>query len=548
MENFAVYYHDRTKHLPWRYAASPGYLDWETQPYPYRFWEGAPRLELPFPPDPEAPYEYLYLYPKEVKPFGVETVAKFLELALGLSAVKSAGGSTWTVRMNPSSGNLHPTEAYLVIPDLGGLSGVFHYNPYLHALEKLRDLPAPLARALKNHFGTEGFMLVLTAIPWREAWKYGERAFRYCLLDAGHAVGSVRFSANLQGWKATYLNALSDDDLETILGFDKVSFPPGEEELPELALWVYPNSVSEVPKDLPPELVEAFRNLPFYGRPNLLSPERRIWSLVYEAFKRLKKPKTPPRKFVYENKPLKFLVEPAIKRAAEVIRRRRSGHAYDPRAAVSEEAFLQILDRTLPRNFASPFDAEVSPAYANLVVFVHRVVGLPPGLYLFVRNRELLPLLRGRLRPEFLWEEVREDLFLLAEGDLTREAGYLSCMQDIAADAAFALAVLSLFGPVVERAPWEYRNLHYEAGLIGQALYLEATALGLKGTGIGCFYDDLTHQLLGLAEVEPPLGGNLLETHLSVDRTFQVLYHFAVGKAFEDPRLKTLPPYSHLRR
>ncbi len=545
MENPAIYYHDRTKHYPWRYAASPGYLDWDTQPNPYRFWEGAPTVELPLLPDSKTPYEYLYLYPEGAKSFNLENLSKFLELALGLAAVKSAGGSTWTVRMNPSSGNLHPTECYLIIPDIAGLRGIYHYNPYLHALEKIRELPLQAASLIKSYYGTEGFIAVLTSVPWRESWKYGERALRYCLLDAGHAAGSVRFSANLKGWKVKYLNAAGDDELTTLLGFDKVSFPEGEEEYPELALFVFSNTTEDVPRDLPPALVELVKDLPLLGKPNTLSPERVIWEIVYETFEALKKPKTPPVRYRYGNKPLLMLAPPKIPVAEEIIRKRRSGHIYNPSVYLKGEEFLQILDRTVARDLASPFDAEISPNYVSLILFVHRVEGFPKGLYAFIRNKKHLHLMREHLSKNFLWREVYENLYLLGEGDLTREAGYLSCTQDIAADSAFAVAMVAEFEPVVSARPWEYRTVHYEAGLIGQALYIEATALGYKGTGIGCFFDDLTHELLGLANIEAPFGGNLLQPKVAVDRTLQVVYHFTVGGAFEDPRIQTYPPYAH---
>ncbi|MBI5585113.1 MAG: hypothetical protein HY892_14970 [Deltaproteobacteria bacterium] len=62
-------------------------------------------------------------------------------------------------------------------------------------------------------------------------------------------------------------------------------------------------------------------------------------------------------------------------------------------------------------------------------------------------------------------------------------------------------------------------------------LYLEAEARGMRGTGMGCFFDDITHELLGLA-----------------DDTFQDLYHFSIGRPVEDRRLTTLPPYDHLEK
>jgi len=547
MENPALYYHNRTKHYPWRYAKSLGYLDWDTQPNPFRFWEGAEVVKLPLLEDPKHPPLALY-DPKFAaeEPFTLESLSKFLELALGLSAWKSAGGSTWAVRMNPSSGNLHPTECYLVLPDIAGLRGVYHYNPYMHALEKIRDIPAPVARALREHFKTELFIAVLTSIPWRESWKYGERALRYCLLDTGHAVGTLRFSANLQGWKVKWLSALGDADLRTILGFDKVQFHEGEDEYPELALAVFPKSVPDVDRDIPPKLVEAFRELPVYGKPNVLSPDRVIWEIVYTTAGALEKPRTSPLRFSYGDKPLRVEVPYKLPTAEEIIRTRRSGHIYDPKVWIDRETFLQILDRTSPRDSFSPFDVEISPTYISLLLFVHRVRGLERGLYTYIRNKEHLKLFKERFKKDFLWEEVEENLYLLAEGDTRDIAAYLSCMQDIAGDGAFAVAMLADFRDVFKH-PWVYRNIHWEAGLIGQVLYLEATGYGIKGTGIGCFFDDLTHEVVGLAKIYKGVMSNLLEPQVEADPTVQVVYHFTVGGAYEDPRIQSFPPYAHLK-
>ncbi len=77
--------------------------------------------------------------------------------------------------------------------------------------------------------------------------------------------------------------------------------------------------------------------------------------------------------------------------------------------------------------------------------------------------------------------------------------------------------------------PWFYPRLYWETGLVGQVLYLEAEAAGMRSTGIGCFFDDAMHQVLGIR-----------------DLSWQSLYHFTVGGAVDDPRLKTLPPYAHL--
>jgi hypothetical protein len=92
--------------------------------------------------------------------------------------------------------------------------------------------------------------------------------------------------------------------------------------------------------------------------------------------------------------------------------------------------------------------------------------------------------------------------------------------------------MIAEFGEVLRtQGPWWYRRLFWESGVLGQVLYLEAEAAGMRGTGIGCYFDDTMHDLLGLK------GDH-----------FQSLYHFTVGKPVDDPRLTTLPPYAHLQR
>jgi hypothetical protein len=106
----------------------------------------------------------------------------------------------------------------------------------------------------------------------------------------------------------------------------------------------------------------------------------------------------------------------------------------------------------------------------------------------------------------------------------------LSCHQDIAADGAFSLGMLARFEPVLrERGAAAYRELFWEAGMIGQALYLAAETAGARGTGIGCYFDEVLHRALGLA-----------------GHDWQSLYHFTIGGPVEDVRLRTGPPYPHL--
>jgi hypothetical protein len=117
----------------------------------------------------------------------------------------------------------------------------------------------------------------------------------------------------------------------------------------------------------------------------------------------------------------------------------------------------------------------------------------------------------------------------LAPQDVKQVARVISCHQDIAADGAFSLGMLAKFDDIINKGAHFYPRLFWEAGFVGQLLYLEAEAAGMRSTGIGCFFDDVMHEALGIK-----------------DQSWQSLYHFTVGGALEDLRLQTYLAYEHL--
>ena len=204
-------YHERTKHqLQPLCAPDPAQLDWANQPNPFRRYEGAPLVRLPLlgPDDAPASPHYDDLYHRgsvPSVPLTIRALSRLLQYALAISAWKQAGATRWALRCNPSSGNLHPTEGYLLIgalPGLGDAAGLYHYAPREHGLERRADCSAALFTALMREFPAQAFLVGLSSIHWREAWKYGERAFRYCQHDAGHAIGALRIAAATLGWSA----------------------------------------------------------------------------------------------------------------------------------------------------------------------------------------------------------------------------------------------------------------------------------------------------------------------------------------------------------
>jgi SagB-type dehydrogenase family enzyme len=525
-----IAYHDRTKHHPDRYARGPGGLDWATQPNPFRRFDGSTVLRLPLAQhDDTAPAAVLFgAGAAPPRAFTLDSLGLFFELSLGLSARKEISGASWYLRVNPSSGNLHPTEGYAILPAmewLPGGAGVYHYAPLEHALEQRarRSPDAP--------FDGAGFWVGLASITWREAWKYGERAFRYCQHDVGHALAALRYAAAVLGWRVSLLPEWNGAPLARLLGLDRgEDFVDAERETPELLVRVLVDDTAG--NDAPPAPEGPVE---WFGRANQLSPSHVEWPVIDEAIGasartgHMPAKSTVPAMWPWPSPP------PCAHSAAHLIRRRRSAVDFDGVTGVTRETFLAILDATLPRASAPPFDAWPFPPRLHLVLFVHQVTGLEPGMYLWLRASADAEALALRGVPA--WEtpaglDPAAPLWRLGRGDLRDLARAVSCHQDIAADGAFSLGMLARFEPVLrECGAGAWRELFWEAGMIGQALYLAAEAAGVRGTGIGCFFDDMMHRTLGLK-----------------GREWQSLYHFTIGTPVEDPRLRTEPPYLNASR
>jgi hypothetical protein len=221
-----------------------------------------------------------------------------------------------------------------------------------------------------------------------------------------------------------------------------------------------------------------------------------------------------------------------VSSAGQIIRQRRSLLACDGRTTIAAERFYRMLSRTMP----VPGDAIPWAPAIHFGLFVHRVEGIEPGLYAMARDAVKAEKLRAAMHGHFAWEKppgcpASLPLYLLERGDARGLATQVSCRQDIAGDGAFSLGMIAEYlASLVAHGPSFYRRLFWEAGAIGQVLYLEAEAAGVRATGIGCFFDDPVHQVFGLRDLE-----------------FQSLYHFTVGGYVDDPRLTTLPPYGRER-
>ncbi len=503
-------YHEETKHAHHKYARSLGFMDWANQPNPYRAYKGALHVELPITlQNPTPPYHLIFGDEIPSAPLLCQSVSQLMQFSMGISAMKSDGVNEWALRCNASSGNLHPSEAYLILPPIQNIhthTTISHYAPKNHSLEILNELDSSIWETLPKG----SFFVALSSIVYREVWKYGERAFRYVNLDAGHALRSVQISAKTLGWKCRYMSEVCDETLAKLLGFDqKERF--SESEIPDMLLLITPDEylgVVDISKLTPSKFDSIATNI---------AQEYQNWPLIEE----IEKATSSSQGNVYEKNQQVIIKREPSKESKEVILKRRSAQMMDKdNNHISFKNFKTILQST--KESFNGFEN-----LANLVIFVHNVEELKSGLYVFVRAKSQLEDLKSSFREDFLWEEVSEDLYALSYGDFRTTAKSISCGQGIASDGAFSLGMLCPFADeIIEHGAHRYKELYWECGAIGQQLYLEATAVGFQATGIGCYLDDIFHDLLGLKS-----------------NKFQSLYHFTIGKGLVDSRVLTKELY-----
>jgi SagB-type dehydrogenase family enzyme len=544
-EQVVVAYHERTKHHFHRYAASPGYMDWATQPDPFRRYQGADLLRLPLAkPGRALPYWQLYaLGDLPSESLSLESISLCFRYALSLTAWKRFHHTTWSLRANPSSGNLHPTEGYAVLPPIDRLSdapAVYHYAPKEHALERRAILDAKAWSELCAPFPEGSFLVGLSSVHWREAWKYGERAFRYCQHDAGHALASLRIAAAALGWGLVLLDGMSSKAIAALFGLSRGDdYGAAEREEPELLALVTPGLPSTSPRLLS-GLMAGSNAAQWCGEANTLSPTRSVdWPVIDEVAQATRRSASAPITEDFSGFPAyEELIDTPVRQgrltAEKAILSRRSAVSMDGFTAISQETFFRTLARLMPTRDrrSMPWDAIPWRPRIHLGLFVHRVEGVPRGLYALARDPHKLPALKEVMRREFHWQRLPScpvglPLYLLQEGDCRALAATVSCGQHIAGDGAFSLGMIADYiDSLTTYGAAFYRNLFWEAGMVGQVLYLEAEEAGIRSTGIGCYFDDPVHEAFGITS-----------------REWQSFYHFTVGGPVEDTRLTTLPAY-----
>lgn len=131
-----------------------------------------------------------------------------------------------TLRTVPSAGCRHPFETYLSINRVEGLeTGLYHYFASEHQLVPVRidsTFNQELTEAClgQRQVATSAVTFIWVAVPYRTAWRYAERSYRYLYLDAGHVCQNLHLAAESIDCGVCAIGAYNDDAADQLLRLD----------------------------------------------------------------------------------------------------------------------------------------------------------------------------------------------------------------------------------------------------------------------------------------------------------------------------------------
>ena len=504
-------YHLATKHSVKSLYSSNHRLDWATQPDPFRVYEGSEKLELPreFYEHDFNVFEILRFdsidqtcqtapqataLPPQVVPADLKLISSILYYSMALSAWKQVVGTNnkWSLRVNPSSGNLHPTETHILVSNVAGISdGAYHYSVKDHTLEQrcAGKVTERIWHALELKDSEQPqIVIALTSIFWREAWKYRDRAFRYCQLDLGHAAAAISLASTAYGYRIKIVSEFADNLIAEALDLtdsdekpmlllclypdQQLKSDPKSELQPNSKLQIdsnsqsQPNSASqsnsgsqsnaELQSNAGSQSNSATKHLDsliFKGRANALSSAEITYQSIIDVYetscltqeqylqRHLAKTQIVNRRTsLFEAAELVTMAEKvvslsdsaislnSIPRALEIFRKRRSAVSMSPGFQTSLARMARILSastRTDSGYLSKNADLEVPP----FPFFIYPL--------LFVNK------ITGIAPGVYTLDRSRQTICLLEEGDVRANAKFVSCMQDIASDGVLAVSLIA---------------------------------------------------------------------------------------------------------
>ena len=406
-------YHQNTKHSYLSIRTNPNRVDWNNPPNRFKNYPNT--------------YERISLNSKNQN-------SNFLYLIAGITAKKSYPGIEYYLRVNPSAGALYPNEIYFQVRNQEGFDdGIYHFEVSTSSVVLLKKLENDegLESILDLDYSVDGFIFFISSLYFRSSWKYKKRAFRYCLLDTGHILGSMEASSYLYDKSFEILYDFSKEKLNRFFSFDEKEF--------FTSVCIIGEKSEKLKNSFNLALPTIDGSSYEEGRISFFEPNEFI-EKAYKDSLNIKDKKEQNQKAVFNFHKEKF---------EDTIFKRRSIREFSNQS-ITKAQFDSILS-VLNQPISSDCDEEVDIYYV-----INRVEGCFLGLY--------------------------KNGMQIKTGDYSSKAGYLCLEQDLGKSSAvtFFLTTKSK----------NYQEAYQKAGIIGHRLYLASNYLGIGCSGIGAYYDD----------------------------------------------------------
>ncbi|GBF54263.1 hypothetical protein N0824_02126 [Microcystis sp. 0824] len=484
--SIAQYYHERTKYDPQTIASKSKGLDWSQQPYPFKEYKIGQTFDL-------KPYLSRQTVPQKGDFW--RRISRIVGCSYGLTAKIATMGSPLYLRSAPSAGGLYPAEVYLISRGTEFLpAGLYSYQGQSHSLLLFweSDVWTNLQSACFWNPVLENtdIAVVTSAIFYRSAWRYEDRAYRRIFLDTGHLLGNIELSASINDYRAHLIGGFNDSQMNELLYLDsekesvmtvipladllniRQNLPPSTTALPSATTTLYPKIAEG-------ELLSSLQ------RATIIDADEKIEAAVTLSNWEDKYNFPFCLKVSVTSRPVNW-GEDLIDLESTMLKR-RSTRAYSG-ASLSLDELRALLHFTYqPQDYASQ-NLDPNPDYFALdlletFIAVSAVTGLEEGCYYYAPKAQELRQIR--------FKNFRQELHYLCLGqDLGRDA------------AAVVFHTADLSKAVAKYGDRVYRYLHADAGHLGQRLNLAAIHLGLGVSGIGGFFDDQVNEVLGIPSDE----------------------------------------------
>ncbi len=495
--SIAQYYHERTKYDPETIATKSQGLDWDRQPVPFKEYKIGTTFDLKsyLKEEPQA-------FADDQASLWWRRLSRLLFCSYGLTARVQTMGSPMYLRAAPSAGGLYPAEIYLISRGTPFLpAGLYNYQPQTHSLIHFweSEVWQALQAACFSHPVLESTQLALvtTAVFYRSAWRYKDRAYRRIFLDTGHLLGNIELACALNDYRPHLIGGFVDQAVNQLLYLDLEQ---------EGAIAVIPLA----------DLLDVKQNLAL-GRTALPSatqteypkiPDGELLEYCHRATQiesgttgRADLPGVTQEKSLEDkyNFPFCLKVPTAtmpidwganLEGLESTILKRRSTRAYNG-ADLSLDELKALLDFTYQPQHYVDQGLDRSPDYFDLnlietFIVVPGVTGLEEGCYYYAPKAQELRQIRFK--------------------NFRRELHYLCLGQELGRDAGAVLFhTADLKRAVAQYGDRVYRYLHMDSGHLGQRLNLAAIRLNLGVSGIAGFFDDQVNEVLGIPADEAVL-------------------------------------------